>query len=355
MQLLFIVSVYIFNAIAEDNQKPMNKNIQQFERFDAQGRYRSGSTAAIIDDPIFSKYRIKLEHINRNCIRIVPDVKTTTFPVGVSKFGGNPDLPLDVSWPSDIPVLKDRGRVGEELIQSMPFICQVNLEELRPYDKDNLLPIKGMLYFFYKDPIFDQRQAMRLGPGEWNVEQSERFLGSGRCKVIYVEAPGKLISVEYPNNLPTSEHSPAKYRQCRMAFRSESNVPAEINPVLRNDGMSLLFSTGGVEITEDDADAWAELSGAIRGELFTSQLLGYADRSHRIQSGLHWFEEVQNYQASDELKKVALDNDVCLLLQLSVDISFFTDIPVSSRMYFFIRGVDLKRRDFSHVWWSCDP
>lgn len=62
--------------------------------------------------------------------------------VGVSRFWGNPDLPKGVEYPMYIDV------DGDEYPYF--FICQVNLEEIAPYDVENRLPHKGLLSFFAK-------------------------------------------------------------------------------------------------------------------------------------------------------------------------------------------------------------
>ena len=48
-----------------------------------------------------------------------------------SKWWGNPDLPEGFDVPDDLT-----------------FICQVRCDEIANYDEENLLPHKGMLYFF---------------------------------------------------------------------------------------------------------------------------------------------------------------------------------------------------------------
>ena len=51
-------------------------------------------------------------------------------------MGGLPDLPLSVSWP-------------ETGGKPLGFLGQLNLSETKPFDKDDLLPASGLLYFFY--------------------------------------------------------------------------------------------------------------------------------------------------------------------------------------------------------------
>lgn len=48
-----------------------------------------------------------------------------------SKWWGNPDIPEDM-----------------EFDDSLMFLCQIRCEDLIPYDERNILPHKGMLYFF---------------------------------------------------------------------------------------------------------------------------------------------------------------------------------------------------------------
>ncbi|MGK0184373.1 MAG: hypothetical protein ACI9R3_000139 [Verrucomicrobiales bacterium] len=113
----------MMNPMSDDEST--NKNIEKFAFFESQGRYRSGATVKIIDETVYSESRNELASESRNGIRIIPDVETQDFPIGVSKFGGEPDLPGSVPWPKDNIVLPDGAapkNVGVELIQSLPFI-----------------------------------------------------------------------------------------------------------------------------------------------------------------------------------------------------------------------------------------
>lgn len=83
-------------------------------------------------------YFERMKHLARNAIHVEPIVTPgDQIPVGASKFGGLPDLPDSFVWP--------RSDEGEPLL----FLCQFNLAELAPYDRDALLPREGMLYIFY--------------------------------------------------------------------------------------------------------------------------------------------------------------------------------------------------------------
>lgn len=64
------------------------------------------------------------------------------LPATASRFWGNPAMPEDLDWPG----YTDDD--GDEL--DYVFVCQINLEELAPYDTDHVLPSSGLLLFFAK-------------------------------------------------------------------------------------------------------------------------------------------------------------------------------------------------------------
>ncbi|GHO64978.1 hypothetical protein KSC_038700 [Ktedonobacter sp. SOSP1-52] len=77
-----------------------------------------------------------LDALVRPSIRlVVTPADEATFQPGVSKFGGLPDLPADVSWPT-----------WQGLPQS--FIAQFRLQDVHSYDAAGVLPAQGMLWFF---------------------------------------------------------------------------------------------------------------------------------------------------------------------------------------------------------------
>ncbi len=91
-----------------------------------------------LEDLGLIKYWAELRPLIRNEIRIFPFTeKIENKQLGRSKMGGRPDLPLGINWfkdDNDIP---------------LSFIAQINLKEIKKYDKNNLLPEEGILYFFY--------------------------------------------------------------------------------------------------------------------------------------------------------------------------------------------------------------
>ena len=63
-----------------------------------------------------------------------------------SKIGGKPDVPKDFEWPVY------EGKDFEDIRKERPlsFIIQINLKDVAPYDKEELLPKQGILSFFYE-------------------------------------------------------------------------------------------------------------------------------------------------------------------------------------------------------------
>lgn len=57
------------------------------------------------------------------------------IPIGNTKFGGAPDLPEHIEWP----------KYSDEY---MPFICQLNLQEITNWDYEGKLPDHGWIYVF---------------------------------------------------------------------------------------------------------------------------------------------------------------------------------------------------------------
>jgi hypothetical protein len=108
----------------------------------------------------------------------------TSTDACVSRFGGKPDLPGEIPWP---------GWNGKPL----SFVAQINLSELPKIPERNLLPGKGLLYFFY--------DAQRETTG-WRREEKDSFA------VLYADPdPGVGIQREFPEQLTADAvHVPAR-------------------------------------------------------------------------------------------------------------------------------------------------
>lgn len=80
-----------------------------------------------------------------------------------SKWWGDPDMPENMQYPT-VEVTED----GETFDYPLTFICQINCEDIAPYDKDGRLPHEGMLYFFAAvDEWLGYESPTGQGTGEW--------------------------------------------------------------------------------------------------------------------------------------------------------------------------------------------
>jgi len=150
-------------------------------------------------------------------------VKYKTVDVGASKFGGRPDLPPKLLWPS---FDSDEDRL-------LPFLLQFNLADLHPLDKEGLLPPKGMLYFFSD-----------TSPDELTD-----------TKVLYTGLPpGKLVRREYPEDLVDRAKQVdfiAQVPEYKVELYSVLTLP------------SREFLSARVEWAEDDDEGLQELRAAL--------------------------------------------------------------------------------------------
>ena len=62
------------------------------------------------------------------------------LPAGSSKLFGNPDVWNGFEW----PYIEENGEKYD-----LTFMCQINCTDSAVFDKDELLPKTGILYFFY--------------------------------------------------------------------------------------------------------------------------------------------------------------------------------------------------------------
>lgn len=80
-----------------------------------------------------------------------------------SKWWGDPDMPPQMEYPT-ITMSDD----GEEFDCPLTFICQINCEDIAPFDKEDLLPHEGMLYFFAAmDEYVGYELPEHFGEGFW--------------------------------------------------------------------------------------------------------------------------------------------------------------------------------------------
>ena len=243
------------------------------------------------------------------------------IPVGASKFGGLPDLPLTVPWPT---------------WHGMPqgFIAQVNLAEAGPYLPPGLLPSTGILLFFY------DRVAQ-----PWGYDP----LHGGCAQVLYVSADdAPLQRRPAPLAVDAAPRCAPDLRTCAVSYSSVLSVPA---------GHSAWFAQ--LVRDEDVLHRYWDWVGDFTADRYPShQLLG-------------WPRPVQNDEMELECQLVShgviVDSwstlrdprhahlhagapEWHLLLQVDSDPALDTAWVDDGRIFYWIRRQDLVARSFGQTW-----
>lgn len=116
-------------------------------------------------------------------IQIITDTAKGNL-VSKSHWWGFPDLPEGVNYPSlqNLPHLHPLP--SEEDEDLLTFICQIDLADISPYDPENQLPHRGMLYFF---------AALDYFLGDMDAEYGHiGFWEEDRYKVVYTPDTANL-------------------------------------------------------------------------------------------------------------------------------------------------------------------
>lgn len=215
----------------------------------------------LVDAGVTAERANTISKIARSRIEMTPK-KQSKAVVGATRFGGSPDLPPKTAWPHVTVTEKDlllsvaeypkgtfpppdkKGRYEVPLA----FVAQLDLEELAKHDTAQLLPKKGMLYFF-------ARQEIDLGE-----KRDLRVIGS---HVLYAKTKAKLAKVEPPATLPKRE----RYGAASVTAKAALPVPPTSVEPMRKLGL-----------VDSEHDALQRASKAE--ETPTHTCLGWADATY---------------------------------------------------------------------------
>lgn len=251
---------------------------------------------------------------------------------GTSKIGGKPDLPKDFQW------FYYNGEDYKKIVENRPlsFLMQINCEEVHKYDKESLLPEKGMLYFFYE-----------LFTMTWGFSPQDR----GSAKVFYYDGEIEdLVPADFPEDMEEDCIIP----ESKINFESMNDYPIDFLDYYDPDDSD-------EEMDRKEKEFEKELD-ELGYKADTTKLLGHPE----LIQGEYW-EECEGVAGkniyygsapikygSDEVKKSIKENakDWILLMQVSeLEIGdyglYFGD---SGKIYFNIRKEDLKNKNFDNVW-----
>lgn len=275
------------------------------------------------------------EIVKKSSVDIKYKPADKALPVGVSKFGGKPHLPKDFVWPYY------EGKGFGDVIKNRPlsFLAQINLQEVKQYDKDKLLPENGMLYFFYE-----------LETMEWGYNIKHK----GSARVYYYENIDTIQELDFPDDLDEDYIIP----EFQMIFSSKDNVPDFQELEIQLESLYSEYPQLMADFDEDKYTEECEECEYIQYD--SSKLLGYAD----LIQGLTTTEcelvangydcGTGNYQLTDEQEKLIEENskEWILLCQMSgvQNDDYELMFGDCGSIYFYIKKSDLKNRNFQNVW-----
>jgi uncharacterized protein YwqG len=165
-------------------------------------------------------------------IRLRPSLEDEGAGIGASRLGDLPDLPIEAEWP----------RNDDE---PLSFIAQINLQDIRAYDQDDVLPADGRLSFFYD----------AVGQSAWGFSPADQ----GSSAILYIPPASPLVRREAPSGLePSGVFRPVPLvPEAELTFVPWESFTAEAI------GMSQAQALEYAEICDG---AWAAGSRAGRGE-----------------------------------------------------------------------------------------
>lgn len=256
---------------------------------------------------------------------IIKEKKIKNTKPNSSRIGGKPYLPKDFIWPTYTSY-------EDKITRHLSFLCQINLEEIKDYDVDHILPRTGLLYFFY------DCDSMCFGFDPRDKDSA---------KIYYYDNTNDFTLLDIPNDISDEYIIP----EINIKFHSKKSYPdQEEFETLNNTKIDIeeyenVLEKIGVNIDDEYEHKLLGYANTVQGEMLTE-----AERiSRNLYSGdpesyKNTPEEVQN-----EIKEHV--NDWILLFQLtSIEKEDFEFIVGDCGViYFFIKKEDLKNKDFSNI------
>ena len=231
---------------------------------------------------------------------------------GMSKMGGEPDLPAGMEWP----------RTEEGI--PLSFIAQINFAEVYPHDMGTELPEKGMLWFFYD--CSDEGMPWGFDP-----EDSDGWR-------VFFRENAELERIEAPDNLEVS------FTEASIAFESRMDLPSYDSDIL-----------GDTELPEEEEDAYFDWMEDREGSC--NKLLGHSDN---IQDGMEleceyvangiYCGDPSGYEKAIEM---GLEKNAArwkLLMQVESNEELGMMWGDLGRLYLWITEEDLKAKQFEKTW-----
>lgn len=267
--------------------------------------------------------------IQKNAVSIAYSHAGQALAPGKSKIGGRPHVPQGFVWPYF------EGADFDNVVKNRPlaFLAQFDLAEVKTFDKDDVLPAKGMLYFFYD--VETQR---------WGFDPADK----GCARVLYYDGDvGALSAAEFPDDLPAEYRIPEQ----RLVFSARRELP---------DWEEYAREGRAIGDWEEYDDARARFGCPPTEEPDgVHKLLGYADviqdemteECETVARGIYCGDVRSDLSAAEKDDIRARAEDWTLLLQLGTltDDDFELMWGDCGCIYFYIRRQHLRDKNFGNV------
>jgi uncharacterized protein YwqG len=318
---------------------------------------RQDDLEPFLKHPGLSRVSHELARMARNSIRIRTDVaRDESIQVGRSKFGGAPDLPSTLEWPTGAfdlaefpPGLSDD--VHSTLLETggryyLPFIAQFRLTDIEPYDVEGILPREGMLYFFYGGPMMH----LGISASQWYLSKHPQFPDPEDWRVIYYDGDLRNLSRAHGSQaLPENRN----FGTCTLSFWSSVSLPQVETCFIGDENTQ----NATLVLTREEWDIYCDLRYEQYGAKTVHKLLGYSDDAQQYaMEGSYCdvremiFPNLPPFDTLAEADQQSELEDGRLLFQLDavpeIDMWFGRD----GMLYFFIGQDDLLARRFTNCW-----
>ena len=249
--------------------------------------------------------------------------------LGKTKLGGSPDLSLGQIWPTS--------KIDN---QHLSFLGQINLEEVKEFDEKGLLPLKGMLYFFFNLDSGDDGEVIFLK----NVSVLEKAVPPEEFKKIKKSFLSRMFTGKSQKRILREngveiykEYSFPSWDSLRLE-RIQKETGTDIKPINA-------FEEG---FFEDSYDAGE--TGTTSNHHLVGNYKGIQNEFHEL--NLIDF-EIEDYEdlTIDEIGKALKWK---LLFQFDSDDNLEISFGDWGRIYFFIHENDLANFNFENVRISTD-
>lgn len=265
-----------------------------------------------------------LKETVRQGIRLSKKEMETYNEIGVSRIGGDPDLPATVKWP-----------VNSDGIP-MTFLAQLQLIELVPHDVSALLPAKGMLYFFVgvDEPAYgiehkviclseDNLQEAKRNHSPEVTALEDKFLGF-RVSARSTMEPPNYGYVDY-DIVEDDEHDYEQYEELCFELMDENSAD-----------LAVMF--GYPSTQHGDCEYEAAL------HLLTGHKYNYSAESA--------LKQITDHFQGDSIRAKQEIEDTVLLLAIDSDQDVGFCWWDAGELQFFIRKEDLLAGNFANTYCS---